>query len=240
MKIRGQARRRSRRRLSPWAAEVTAGAIPSQVTTTKINATAQQAGPALEHIVHNSRPSDCEPAQLLVATEIDRELASLRRVEDGEATSYEILPSVDSPTVASSPDAAAGTADGLPAARRGDPGVHRHRLDATTGLRAPQAGRRFGHTKIQGKSLLVRGLNALAAAVSTPLSAPVIAATRLRGGNAASARGAASIAAQAIGTARDCGCTGDDHRPDGLGVLQRRGDRRDPPPRTAGSPSPCR
>ena len=36
----------------------------------------------------------------------------------------------------------------------------------------------------------------------------MIAATRLRGGNAASARGAASLAAQAIGTARDCGCTG--------------------------------
>ena len=34
----------------------------------------------------------------------------------------------------------------------------------------------FGHTKIQGKSLLVRGLNALAAVVSTPLAAPVIAA----------------------------------------------------------------
>jgi len=69
-------------------------------------------------------------------------------------------------------------------------------------------GARFGHTKIGGKSLLVRGLNALAATVSTPLSAPVIAATRLRGGNAASARGAASLAARAIGTARDCGCTG--------------------------------
>jgi Transposase DDE domain group 1 len=69
-------------------------------------------------------------------------------------------------------------------------------------------GARFGHTKIQGKSLLVRGLNALAAVVSTPLSAPVIAATRLRGGNAASARGAASLAARAIGTARDAGCTG--------------------------------
>ena len=69
-------------------------------------------------------------------------------------------------------------------------------------------GARFGHTKIQGKSLLVRGLNALAATVSTPLSAPVIAATRLRGGNAASARGAASLAARAITTARDCGCTG--------------------------------
>jgi hypothetical protein len=69
-------------------------------------------------------------------------------------------------------------------------------------------GARFGHTKIQGKSLLVRGLNALAAVVSTPLSAPVIAATRLRGGNAGSARGAASLAARAIGTARACGCTG--------------------------------
>src|SRR5205807_5936575 len=69
-------------------------------------------------------------------------------------------------------------------------------------------GARFGHTKIQGKSLLVRGLNALAATISTPIAAPVIAATRLRGGNAASARGAASLAALAIATARDCGCTG--------------------------------
>jgi len=69
-------------------------------------------------------------------------------------------------------------------------------------------GAKFGHTKIQGKSLLVRGLNALAATVSTPIAAPVIAATRLRGGNAASARGAASLAVRAIGTARECGCTG--------------------------------
>src|SRR5487761_547052 len=69
-------------------------------------------------------------------------------------------------------------------------------------------GAKFGHAKIQGKSLLVRGLNALAAVISTPIAAPVIAATRLRGGNAGSARGAASLATQAIGTARDCGCTG--------------------------------
>ena len=69
-------------------------------------------------------------------------------------------------------------------------------------------GAAFGHTKIQGKSLLVRGLNALAATISTPLAAPVIAATRLRGGNAASARGAASFAAEAVGTARAAGCTG--------------------------------
>jgi hypothetical protein len=67
---------------------------------------------------------------------------------------------------------------------------------------------RFGHTKTQGTSVLVRGLNALIAAVSTPLAAPVAAATRLRGGNAPSARGAEGLAARAIGTARDCGATG--------------------------------
>jgi hypothetical protein len=66
----------------------------------------------------------------------------------------------------------------------------------------------FGHTKIQGKSLLVRGLNALVATISTPAGAPVIAATRLRGGNAASACGAATFAAGAVRTARAAGCTG--------------------------------
>ena len=60
----------------------------------------------------------------------------------------------------------------------------------------------FGHTKIQGKSPLVRGLNALAATICTPLSAPVIATARLRGGAANSARGAAGFAAEAISAAR--------------------------------------
>jgi Transposase DDE domain group 1 len=69
-------------------------------------------------------------------------------------------------------------------------------------------GARFGHTKIQGKSVLVRGLNALIAAVSTPLAAPVAVATRLRGGNAPSSRGAEGLAAQAVGTARACGAAG--------------------------------
>jgi len=71
-----------------------------------------------------------------------------------------------------------------------------------------KAGAAFGHTKIQGKSLLVRGLNVLAAVVSTPLCAPVIAATRLRGGSASSGRGAASLAAESISAARAAGCTG--------------------------------
>ena len=66
----------------------------------------------------------------------------------------------------------------------------------------------FGHTKIQGKSLLVRGLNALAATITTPLGAPVTAGTRLRGGTANSARGAARFAAEVIRTARVIGCGG--------------------------------
>ena len=48
----------------------------------------------------------------------------------------------------------------------------------------------------------------LAATISTPLAAPVIASTRLRGGNASSARGAASMVTEAVGTARAAGCTG--------------------------------
>jgi hypothetical protein len=66
----------------------------------------------------------------------------------------------------------------------------------------------FGHTKIQGKTVLIRGLNALAAVLSTPLAAPVIAATRLRGGSANAARGAASLATEAISAARQAGCSG--------------------------------
>jgi hypothetical protein len=69
-------------------------------------------------------------------------------------------------------------------------------------------GAAFGPAKIQGKTLLVRGLSVLAATVSTPLAAPVIAATRLRGGNAASARGAASMIAESVAAARAAGCTG--------------------------------
>jgi Transposase DDE domain group 1 len=69
-------------------------------------------------------------------------------------------------------------------------------------------GAAFGHTKIQGKSLLVRGLNVLAATICTPLAAPIIAGTRLRSGNASSARGAASMITEGVTTARAAGCTG--------------------------------
>jgi hypothetical protein len=52
----------------------------------------------------------------------------------------------------------------------GHPRLHRHRLDARTCLWTQQAGAAFGYIKIQDKSLLVRGLNVLAATISTPLA----------------------------------------------------------------------
>ncbi|MGW0633948.1 IS1380 family transposase, partial [Streptomyces sp. NPDC002758] len=54
----------------------------------------------------------------------------------------------------------------------------------------------------------VKGLNALLGVVSTPLAAPVIAATRLRKGPSNSARGAAAFVAETIRTARACGASG--------------------------------
>lgn len=66
----------------------------------------------------------------------------------------------------------------------------------------------FGHAKVQGKSLLLKGLNPLISVISTPLAAPVLGPVRLRGGSAGSARGAAGLAAEAIGAAREAGCTG--------------------------------
>jgi hypothetical protein len=66
----------------------------------------------------------------------------------------------------------------------------------------------FGHAKVGGYNVYLRGYNPLITTLSTPLSAPVIAATRLRSGNAGSARGAASQIAEAITTARSCGAAG--------------------------------
>ncbi len=54
----------------------------------------------------------------------------------------------------------------------------------------------------------VKGLNALLATLSTPLSVPVIAATRLRKGSTNSVRGAARLLADALATARRAGATG--------------------------------
>jgi hypothetical protein len=54
----------------------------------------------------------------------------------------------------------------------------------------------------------IKGLNALLAVISTPLSAPLIAATRLRRGSTNSARGAAKLLADALATARRAGAAG--------------------------------
>jgi len=64
----------------------------------------------------------------------------------------------------------------------------------------------------------VKGLNALVAAVSTPLSAPVICGTRLRKGSTNSAKGAGRFVADALVTARAAGAGGVDRR--GLVLLR--------------------
>lgn len=69
-------------------------------------------------------------------------------------------------------------------------------------------GASFGHTKIAGKQVLRRGLSPLATTISTAGGAPVVAGIRLRAGKAGSGKGAASMVAEAIRTARAAGATG--------------------------------
>ena len=66
----------------------------------------------------------------------------------------------------------------------------------------------------------VKGLNALIATVSTPLSAPLICATRLRKGATNSARGACRLVADALVAAKAAGAGG----PDGTGLVIVRAD----------------
>ena len=66
----------------------------------------------------------------------------------------------------------------------------------------------FGHTKVGGYPVLLRGLSPLIATLSTPVAAPVIAAARLRGGSAGSACGAASLVTEALAVAREVGAAG--------------------------------
>jgi hypothetical protein len=69
----------------------------------------------------------------------------------------------------------------------------------TYGYRKQGAGYGYNH---------VNGLNALLVTMSTPIGAPVIAASRLRRGPTSSPRGAASLVASALATARRCGASG--------------------------------
>lgn len=70
-------------------------------------------------------------------------------------------------------------------------------------------GASYGHTKIAGKQILRKGLSPLATTISTAGSAPVIAGMRLRAGKTGSAKGAGRMVAQAIGTARAAGASGE-------------------------------
>jgi hypothetical protein len=70
-------------------------------------------------------------------------------------------------------------------------------------------GASYGHTKIAGKQVLRKGLSPLATTISTDDGAPVLAGIRLRAGRAGSGKGAASMVADAIRTARAAGATGE-------------------------------
>jgi hypothetical protein len=66
-------------------------------------------------------------------------------------------------------------------------------------------GASHGHTKIDGKTILRRGLSPLAVTISTAKAAPVVAAVRLRAGRAGSAKGAASMLTESINIAQAAG-----------------------------------
>jgi hypothetical protein len=70
-------------------------------------------------------------------------------------------------------------------------------------------GASFGHAKVGGYAVRLRGLSPLAATISTPIAAPVVAGMRLRKGSAGSGRGAASLLVEALATAKAAGATGD-------------------------------
>ncbi|MGH3499304.1 MAG: IS1380 family transposase [Nocardioidaceae bacterium] len=66
----------------------------------------------------------------------------------------------------------------------------------------------FGVCKVGGYQVKLRNLNPLLGTISTPTSAPLVATTRLRGGKAGSARGAASFVTETINVARSAGADG--------------------------------
>ena len=70
-------------------------------------------------------------------------------------------------------------------------------------------GASYGHTKIAGKQVLRKGLSPLVTTISTEHGAPVIAGIRLRAGKTGSGKGAASMVAQAVRTARAAGAAGE-------------------------------
>jgi hypothetical protein len=71
-------------------------------------------------------------------------------------------------------------------------------------------GAAFGPARVGSKVVTVRGLNVLAAGISTRAAAtPLITGTRLRGGSASDTRGAASFITGQINVAAEAGVTGD-------------------------------
>ncbi|EUA38600.1 transposase DDE domain group 1 family protein [Mycobacterium avium subsp. avium 2285 (R)] len=93
------------------------------------------------------------------------------------------------------------------------PGAHeRAYIDIDSLLRPvyghAKQGASYGHTKIAGKQILRKGLSPLVTTLSTDYGAPVITGARLRAGKTNSGKGAASMIAAAVATARGAGVSG--------------------------------
>ncbi|MCV7180319.1 IS1380 family transposase, partial [Mycolicibacterium sphagni] len=93
------------------------------------------------------------------------------------------------------------------------PGAHeRAYIDIDSLLRPvyghAKQGASYGHTKIAGKQILRKGLSPLVTTLSTDHGAPVITGARLRAGKTNSGKGAASMIAAAVATARGAGVSG--------------------------------
>lgn len=69
-------------------------------------------------------------------------------------------------------------------------------------------GASFGHVKVGGYPVRLRGLSPLVATICTPIAAPVVAAMRLRKGSAGSSRGAASLLTEALSVVRATAAAG--------------------------------
>ncbi len=93
------------------------------------------------------------------------------------------------------------------------PGAHeRAYIDIDSLLRPvyghAKQGASYGHTKIAGKQILRKGLSPLVTTLSTDHGATVITGARLRAGKTNSGKGAASMIAAAVATARGAGVSG--------------------------------
>ena len=114
-KLRDTAQQRAQKRMMLPTEEVEAATQLAQTSARAVAPPAQEAELALECGANKLDETRLRPAELLIKTEADLELALLRRGEDSEPSAYEILAPMGSPSTTSESDAAATSPDGVSA-----------------------------------------------------------------------------------------------------------------------------